>query len=90
MPRGALTYAISGAKHGPSSLELPTAEVLFRPSGGYWADLRNLKVNPLVIDTEFLDALSPGLRTACEELRLKGPMALQATRVVIDGARLDH
>lgn len=71
-------------RHGPSSITLPFGEVLFRPSGGYWADLRDLRINPLVIDDEFLKALAPGLRSACEGLELKGRMALHATRMVID------
>ncbi len=82
--RGRVDIRDFKAKHASSEITLPTAEVLFRPSGGYWADLHDLRVNPLVIDREFLDALSPGLRAACEGLALKGPMALQASRLVID------
>ncbi len=72
------------AKHGASSIGLPLAEVIFRPSGGYWADLRHLQVDPLVIDQAFLEALTPSLRSACESLELKGASALHATRVVLD------
>jgi hypothetical protein len=72
------------ARHDNSAVTLPFGEILFRPSGGYWADLRDLRINPLVIDGDFLAALAPGLRSACEGLELKGPMALHATRMVID------
>jgi hypothetical protein len=71
-------------RHGNTAITLPQAEILFRPSGGHWADLRDLRINPLVIDADFLSALAPGLRSACEELQLRGPMALHATRMVID------
>ena len=72
------------AKRGQSEVTLPTTEVLFRPSGGYWADLRDLRVTPLVIDADFLSALPPGLRAACEAIELKGPMSLHAARIVVD------
>jgi len=82
--RGRVDIKEFKAKHDRSEISLPSAEVLFRPSGGYWADLHDLRVNPLVIDQNFVNALSPGLRAACEGLNLKGPMALQASRMVID------
>ncbi|MCE9531371.1 MAG: hypothetical protein K8T89_09665 [Planctomycetes bacterium] len=72
------------ARHGKSEITLPSSEILFRPSGGYWADIRNLRVTPLVIDDPFLAALAPGLRSACTGLELKGAMSLHAARVVID------
>jgi hypothetical protein len=72
------------AKRGSAELTLPTVEVLFRPSGGYWADIRDLKLTPLNIDADFLSALPPGLKTACDELRLQGSMSLHATRIVVD------
>ncbi len=72
------------AKRGQADITLPTTEVLFRPSGGYWADLRDLRVTPLVIDADFLSALPPGLKAACMGLDLKGPMSLHAARIVVD------
>ena len=72
------------ARRGNADLTLPNAEVLFRPSGGYWADVRNLRLSPLVIDADFLNSLPPGLKNACEALELKGPMSLHAARIVVD------
>jgi hypothetical protein len=72
------------AKHGPAEISLPVAEVLFRPTGGYWADLRDLNVNPLVLDEQFRLAAPAGIQSALRGLGLKGPMALHATRMVID------
>ena len=91
--RTAPSCAILRAKHGASQISLPFAEVIFRPSGGYWADLHDLKVDPLAIDQSFLEALAPGLRSAAEGLELKGPMALDIRQMVIDratGAILPH
>lgn len=72
------------ARRGQAELTLPTVEVLFRPSGGYWADIRDLRLTPLAIDEEFVSALPPGLKAACEELKLKGSMTLHAARIVVD------
>jgi hypothetical protein len=72
------------AMHASSQLTLPYTEVLFRPGGGYWADVREARLNPLVIDGEFLQALPPGLRSSCEDLELSGPMSLHVTRMVVD------
>lgn len=88
---GQVTYAKGrvelknfSARRGDAAVTLPTTEVLFRPSGGYWADLRDLRVTPLVIDAEFLNSLPPGLKRACEELQLQGSMSLHAARIVVD------
>jgi len=72
------------ARHGGSEITLPSSEILFRPSGGYWADIRDLNVNPFIIDAAFREALPPGLKNACEGLELKGKLALHASRVVVD------
>jgi len=71
-------------KHGRSELTLPYTEILFRASGGYWADVRDAHVTPMVIDDDFLQALPLGLRTSCEDLDLKGPMSLYVNRMVVD------
>ena len=72
------------ARHGASQILLPATEILFRPGGGYWAELRDLRVTPLVVERELLHALPPGLRAACEGLELKGPMSLYARKLVLD------
>ena len=65
-------------------ISLPKAEVLLRPGGGYWADLHELQVTPFVIDADFIKAFPPGLRLACQGLKMEGKMRLHASRIVID------
>lgn len=72
------------ARHGNSSVTLAAAEVLLPPTGGFWADLYDLKINPVVFDREFLAALPRGIRSACEGLQLQGSIAIHAKRMVID------
>jgi hypothetical protein len=71
------------ARHGATAITLPSAEVLLPPAGGYWADLYDLRVNPVVVDREFLAALPRGLKSACLGLDPRGPMAIHARRLVI-------
>ena len=72
------------AKHGATSVTLPTAEVLLPAGGGFWADLYDLRISPVVCDREFLAALPQGMRSACLGLEPKGPIAVHAKRLVID------
>lgn len=72
------------AKHGTSNITLPAAEVLLPPTGHLWADLYDLRIQPLVFDRELLMALPKGLRSAFEGLELKGNLALHLRRMVID------
>jgi hypothetical protein len=72
------------AKHGTTLLTLPTAEVLLPASGGFWADLYDLRISPVVCDREFLAALPQGLRSACLGLEPQGAIAIHAKRLVID------
>lgn len=72
------------AKHDKTTITLEAAEVLLPKTGGFWADLYDLKVTPLVIDREFLAALPRGMKSACLGLEPQGAMALHAKRLVID------
>ncbi len=72
------------ARHGRTSIELPAAKVLLPPTGGFWADLYDLKINPVICDREFLAALPRGLRSACLGLEPQGAIAFHAKRLVID------
>jgi hypothetical protein len=72
------------ARHGSSQLTLPTAVVLLPPTGGFWADLYDLKMTPVNFDREFLAALPRGLRSACLGLEPRGPISIHAKRLVVD------
>jgi hypothetical protein len=72
------------ARHGKTAITLPAAEVLLPPTGGFWADLYDLRITPVVIDRELLAALPRGLRSACEGLQPQGAIVVHAKRLVID------
>lgn len=72
------------ARHGDSQVRIARSEVILRPNGGHWSDVRDLRVAPLVFDEALLGAVSPGLRKAITSLDLKGGLSLHATRLVID------
>jgi hypothetical protein len=78
------------ARHGSSWLTLPTGVVLLPPTGGYWADLYDLKLTPVAFDREFLAALPRGLRSACLGLEPKGPVGIHAKRLVISDQPKDQ
>jgi hypothetical protein len=82
--RGKVDLTDFRARHGGSVVRVPATEVLFRPTGGYWAELRDLSVAPLVVDAELLRALPNGLRSACEGLELRGPMSVSMRQMVVD------
>ncbi len=71
-------------RHGPVSVTLASGEVRLPASGGFWADLYDLKIAPVVADREFLTALPSGVRRAWEGLDFKGPVTLHAQRLVVD------
>jgi hypothetical protein len=72
------------ARHGASQLTLPSALVLLPPTGGFYADLYDLKLTPVAFDREFLAALPRGLKSACLGLEPRGPIGIHAKRLVID------
>jgi hypothetical protein len=71
------------ARHGTTLVTLPTAKILLPPAGGFWADLYDLKITPVVCDREFLGALPRGLKSACLGLEPQGAIAVHAKRLVI-------
>lgn len=88
--RGRVDLREFRARHGKSALVLPTAVVLLPPTGGFWADLYDLKLTPVVFDREFLGALPAGLRSGCLGLEPRGPIAIHAKRLVIDDRPKDR
>jgi hypothetical protein len=88
---GQLSYALGRvdlqefrARHGKTMIAIPSAIVLLPATGGFWADLCDLKITPVVFDREFLAALPRGLRSACLGLEPQGAFAIHAKRLVVD------
>jgi hypothetical protein len=71
------------ARHGQSTLKLGAADVRFADGGGVWANLGEIKVDPLVADAAFLRAMPGKLRSGFEQLNLRGPAELSVAHLVI-------
>jgi hypothetical protein len=74
------------AAHRGSRFSLTDATIDFYPNGGFYADLRDLRGNPVLPDDAFTSALPEALKTACETLQLRDPFAGKARLVVAQGA----
>jgi hypothetical protein len=83
--KGIVTILKFSARHGATAIELENGTVRLPPTGGFYADLYDLKINPLVCDREFLYALPRGLKSAVLGLEPQGPIMAHARRLVIDG-----
>lgn len=70
-------------RHGDTALAVDQADVYLKPEGGVWANLVNLKGNPLVPEKDFTHALPPLLRQVCETLQLRQPLGLK-TQLTIE------
>ena len=72
------------AHHGDSVVALEEGFVFFKPEGGAWVKLIELRGNPVQPNEEFLQALPSGLQKACRALQLKDPVTFKTTYLVID------
>lgn len=70
-------------RHGQSRLKLATGDVRFYLDGRVYADLQGLEVKPFLADATFLKALPGKLRSAADELKLKGGAALSVKQLVV-------
>ncbi len=80
--RDQLTFTRVTARHDATRLVLEKGVVDLYANGGFYADLADLRGNPVRPDDQFLAALPEGLRTAMKGLGLRDPFAVQ-TRLVI-------
>ena len=70
-------------RHGATALTVDQADVYLKPEGGVWANLVNLKGNPLVPEEDFTRALPPLLHQVCDTLQLREPLGLR-TQLTIE------
>lgn len=80
---GRVDLAHFAGKHGESRVKLAAGEVRFYPDGAVWANLGGLEMKPLSADQDLLNALPRRLRSAVEELRLKGTTELSVKHMVV-------
>ncbi|HXD84914.1 MAG TPA: hypothetical protein VN641_00360 [Urbifossiella sp.] len=72
-----------GGRHGGSHMKLSAGDVRFYPDGVIWANLGGLELKPLVADAALLKALPGKLRSAVEQLQLKGSAELNLKQLVV-------
>jgi len=85
-----VTLTSFSAHHRTSRLSLgapglPCAFVM-KPGGGMWAELKQVRLVPLVADEELLCALPTQLRSGLSALDASGPMTFTAEEFVVDTA----
>ena len=80
---GRVDLAHFAGRHGESRLKLSAGEVRFYPEGVVWANLGGLELKPFVPDSALLKAFPGKLRSAIEDLQLKGPSELSLKHLVV-------
>jgi hypothetical protein len=70
------------ARHGPTRFDLGGGAVQFG-EGGYHADLRALRAEPLPVDADFVRALPAALQAVFHALQPTGTLAVQVARLDI-------
>jgi hypothetical protein len=71
------------ARHGVTQLTFDAGQVYLKAGGDVFVNLTNLVANPLTVDEDFLRALPPALRKACETLHLQSRLSLR-TNITVD------
>jgi hypothetical protein len=71
------------AHHNQTRLSLEKGVVDLYPGGGFYADLSDLRGNPVLPDEEFVAALPEELRSAVQGIKLQDPFAVKAQRLVV-------
>lgn len=80
---GRVDVAHFAGRHGESRLKLAAGEVRFYPDGTVWANLGGVEARPLVADAALLKAFPAKLRSAFEEIKLKGGAELNIKHMVL-------
>jgi hypothetical protein len=82
LTRGLVEVGPYTARHGPTRLAVGGGWVQFT-DGGYRADLRGLRANPLPVDAPLVTALPPALQAVCHALDPAGDLAVDLRRLVL-------
>jgi hypothetical protein len=70
------------ARHGTGQLSIDTGQVYLKEHDDVFVNLTDLIANPLTVDEDFLNALPPALRSACESLHLQSRLSLRSNITV--------
>ncbi len=80
---GKLDLVKFSARHGETKVAIEAAEVRFGDGGEVWANVGGLTARPLIPDEAFRTALPVKLRDGLEALKLRGPMDLTVSHLVV-------
>jgi hypothetical protein len=80
---GRVDLAHFTGRHGESTLKMNAGEVRFYPDGVIWANLGGLELKPVLADAAFLKSLPLKLRSAVDDLQLKGAAELTVKHLVV-------
>jgi hypothetical protein len=83
--RNHVTLDQVSAHHGKTLVELPHGQIKLNPAGGLYAELTDLRADPLLPDADLRRALPEGLKKVCEALHLQDPLALKTQLVIALG-----
>jgi hypothetical protein len=72
------------ARHEYTQLSLERGKVYLKPEGGVSIDLRNFVGNPIVPDSELVQALPGPLSKTCASLELREPLSMRIKQFTID------
>jgi hypothetical protein len=70
-------------QHGETRVKLEAGEVRFYPDGVVWANVGNIEVKPLIVDSALIKALPGKLGETVEDLKIKGSTELVVRHLVV-------
>jgi hypothetical protein len=73
------------ARHNQTRLSLDRGVVDLTPNGGFYADLSELRGNPILPDEDFFAALPEGLSSAVKGIGLHDPFAVRTRLIIAQG-----
>lgn len=80
---GRVDLAHFAGRHGSSQLKMLAGDVRFYPDGAIWANLGGMELKPLTVDAALLKAFPGKLRSALEQLQIKGSADLNLKHLVV-------
>jgi len=81
---GQLDLAELSGQHGRSKLTVAAAEIRFGEDAHVWANIGHIRVHPLIVDQDLLAALPQSVRQTVQEVKLRGPLELVLSHLVVN------
>lgn len=81
--QGRITLEDVSARHGKSMFKLGAAELRMSPVQGVWAQLSNINISPLIIDSHVKRALPRNLRPLLDRWNVRGPAEVSLKELIV-------